>query len=72
MPVNYGDRRIFLYYIGATLFPVDKIIGKLYPLFGALLLVGTFAIFAVLIVEVIHFHRIVIIHSSRIFNDLVS
>jgi carbon starvation protein CstA len=44
---------IFLYYIGATLFPVDKIIGKLYPLFGALLLVGTFAIFAVLIVEVI-------------------
>ncbi|MDO4630299.1 MAG: carbon starvation CstA family protein [Planctomycetia bacterium] len=32
---------IFLYYILATLFPVDKIIGKIYPLFGAMLLIGT-------------------------------
>lgn len=32
---------IFAYYILATLFPVDKIIGKIYPLFGALLLLGT-------------------------------
>ena len=39
---------IFLYYIAATLFPVDKIIGSVYPLFGALLILGTFAIFAVL------------------------
>ena len=39
---------IFLYYIAATLFPVDKIIGAVYPLFGALLILGTFAIFAVL------------------------
>ena len=39
---------IFLYYIAATLFPVDKIIGSIYPLFGALLILGTFAIFAVL------------------------
>ena len=29
---------IFLYYLIATLFPVDKIIGRIYPLFGALLL----------------------------------
>lgn len=36
---------IFAYYLVATLFPVDKIIGKLYPLFGALLLVGTVALF---------------------------
>ncbi len=35
---------IFIYYVCATLFPVDKIIGKIYPLFGGLLLVGTFAI----------------------------
>ncbi len=39
---------IFLYYIAATLFPVDKIIGTLYPLFGGLLLLGTLAIFGVL------------------------
>ncbi|MDO4570981.1 MAG: carbon starvation CstA family protein [Planctomycetia bacterium] len=32
---------IFLYYIFATLFPVDKIIGKIYPFFGAMLLLGT-------------------------------
>lgn len=36
---------IFLYYIVATLFPVDKIIGNFYPIFGALLLIGTIAIF---------------------------
>jgi carbon starvation protein CstA len=35
---------IFAYYVAATLFPVDKIIGRVYPLFGALLIVGTAAI----------------------------
>ncbi len=43
---------IFLYYIAATLFPVDKIIGLIYPFFGALLILGTFAIFAVLMYHV--------------------
>ena len=32
---------IALYYILATLFPIDKIIGRFYPLFGLLLLTGT-------------------------------
>lgn len=36
---------IFVYYIIATIFPVDKIIGAIYPLFGAMLMIGTFAIF---------------------------
>ncbi|MRX71630.1 carbon starvation protein A [Bacillus lacus] len=31
---------IFIYYILATLLPIDKIIGRLYPLFGALLLIS--------------------------------
>lgn len=35
---------IFAYYIAATLFPVDKIIGRIYPVFGALLIVGSIAI----------------------------
>jgi len=35
---------IFLYYVAATLFPVDKIIGRIYPVFGALLIVGSLAI----------------------------
>ena len=30
---------IFIYYIAATLLPIDKIIGKIYPLFGAILFV---------------------------------
>ncbi len=40
---------IFLYYVLATLFPVDKIIGRIYPFFGALLVVGSLAIFCALI-----------------------
>ncbi|MBQ9992522.1 MAG: carbon starvation protein A [Firmicutes bacterium] len=34
--IVYGA--IFVYYIIATLFPIDKIIGKIYPVFGAVLL----------------------------------
>lgn len=41
---------IFLYYICATLFPVDKIIGKIYPFFGLLLLVGSCALFVMLLI----------------------
>lgn len=40
---------IFLYYIAATLFPVDKIIGRVYPFFGALLLLGSFALLIALV-----------------------
>ena len=40
---------IFIYYIVATLFPVDKIIGRVYPIFGALLLVGSVAILVALV-----------------------
>lgn len=40
---------IFAYYILATLFPVDVIIGRLYPIFGGALLVGTAAIFGALL-----------------------
>ena len=40
---------IFTYYIAATLFPVDKIIGRVYPFFGALLIIGSVAIFAALV-----------------------
>lgn len=40
---------IFAYYVAATLFPVDKIIGRVYPIFGALLIVGSFAISVALV-----------------------
>lgn len=42
---------IFVYYIAATLFPIDKIIGRAYPVFGALLVIGTFIIFVTLMIE---------------------
>lgn len=36
---------IALYFVVATLFPIDKIIGRFYPLFGFLLLAGTAFVF---------------------------
>ena len=35
---------VILYFIFATLFPIDKIIGKFYPFLGGVLLLGTFLI----------------------------
>lgn len=40
---------IFLYYIAATLFPVDRIIGRIYPIFGGLLLLGSLAMLGALV-----------------------
>ena len=42
---------IFVYYLIATLFPIDKIIGKFYPIFGAALLFMAFGIMIALLVE---------------------
>ncbi len=41
--IVYGA--IFLYYIIATVFPIDKIIGKVYPIFGAILLLSAIGVF---------------------------
>jgi len=41
--VIYGA--IFVYYLIATLFPIDKIIGKVYPIFGAILLFSAVGVF---------------------------
>lgn len=52
---------IFIYYIAATLFPVDKIIGRVYPIFGALLVIGSVAISIALVVAGVK--------SPEILND---
>ena len=39
---------IFLYYLIATMFPIDKIIGKVYPIFGAILVLSAIGIFVML------------------------
>src|SRR5690606_1388336 len=42
---------IFIYYVLATLLPVDKVIGKLYPVFGFTLLFMAVGIFIVMIIR---------------------
>lgn len=42
--VIYGV--IFLYYLAATVFPIDAIIGKIYPVFGGILLFSAVGVFA--------------------------
>lgn len=41
--VIYGV--IFAYYLCATVFPIDKIIGRIYPIFGAILLFSAVGVF---------------------------
>ncbi len=43
--VKYAVFAIFIYYIIATLMPVDKIIGRVYPYLGAILIFSSVAIF---------------------------
>jgi carbon starvation protein CstA len=49
--INAWIAIIFVYYLIATLFPIDKIIGKFYPIFGAALLFMAFGIMIALLVE---------------------
>ena len=51
MGVNWWICIIFIYYLIATLFPIDKIIGKFYPIFGAALLFMAFGIMIALLVN---------------------
>lgn len=41
--IVYGG--IFVYYLAATLFPIDAIIGRIYPVFGGILLLSAVGIF---------------------------
>ena len=47
--IVYGA--IFAYYIIATLLPIDKIIGRIYPVFGAILLLSAVGVFAGLFIK---------------------
>ena len=42
---------IFLYYLIATVFPIDAIIGRIYPIFGAILLLSAVGVFIGLFVK---------------------
>lgn len=47
--VVYGV--IFAYYIVATLLPIDKLIGRIYPIFGGILLLSAVGVFAGLFIK---------------------
>ena len=51
MSINTWIAIIFIYYLLATLFPIDKIIGRLYPIFGGALLFMALGIMAALFVN---------------------
>ena len=42
---------IFAYYLAATLLPIDKVIGRVYPIFGAILLLSAIGIFFGLFID---------------------
>jgi carbon starvation protein CstA len=42
---------IFAYYVVATIFPIDKIIGRIYPVFGCFLLISAIGILAGIFLE---------------------
>ncbi len=49
MDVTFWAVAIFLYYLLATMLPIDKLIGKLYPLFGGALLFMAAALMGVML-----------------------
>ncbi len=42
---------IFAYYLVATLFPIDKLIGRIYPLFGMILIISAVGVFFGIILD---------------------
>ena len=41
---------IFAYYLIATVFPIDKIIGRVYPIFGAILVFSALGVFGAMVI----------------------
>src|SRR5690554_1656098 len=60
---------IFIYYFFATLLPIDKIIGKFYPLFGFALLFMAVSLFVALIVKGYHIPELTSGNWQNFHND---
>ena len=56
---------IAFYYVAATLFPIDKIIGRFYPLFGLLLLTGTGLVVIGFFTNGVHLENIDFAHINQ-------
>ncbi len=50
MALGYIVAAIFIYYIFATLLPIDKIIGRVYPIFGLLLIISAVGVGAGMVI----------------------
>jgi carbon starvation protein CstA len=56
LPVPVWVALIFVYYFLATILPIDKIIGRIYPIFGAVLIFMAVGLTAALIFKGYHFY----------------
>lgn len=54
LDITFWTIAIFLYYLLATMLPIDKLIGKLYPIFGGALLFMALALMGVMIFGDVH------------------
>lgn len=66
--VIYGV--ILAYYLIATLFPIDKIIGKIYPIFGAILLLSAVGVFAGIFIQGYQLDNIDFSHGLKGIFDI--
>ena len=66
--ITYGV--ILLYFILATMFPIDKIIGKFYPILGLMLIIGTGMIFAGFFIKGINLQNFDFAHYNLHPNNL--
>ncbi len=60
---------IFVYYIVASLFPIDKIIGRFYPVFGFLLIFGTLLILAGFFIKGVNLDEFNIFSLNKTLNS---
>ncbi len=79
MPVVVGDLSsktffwamvgvIFLYYFISTFFPIDKVIGKIYPIFGGMLIFASVAIFIALLPKFFLLEEINLLNMASEFH----
>lgn len=60
---------IFLYYLVATMLPIDKVIGKLYPVFGFALLFMAASLIIALFVKGVHIPELSMANFRNMHND---
>ena len=61
---------ILLYFVSATLFPIDKIIGKFYPVLGLMLIIGTGLVLAGFVINGVNLQNFSLEHYNLHPNNL--